>query len=259
MKTQKILFIGNSFAVDTTHFAAEAALSLGIDQVRIGTLYIGGCSLDMHFQNLLDDALAYTFYTNSGQGWNSEENVRISDAVRSDDWDWIAIQHGTHNGARYTDPKCYENLPPLIERVKALAGGQTKIAFNLTWIGEPTYSHHEIAAFGGDTAAMRRRLEEVTAEMISANGGVDMLIPTGTAIENARTSKIGLLTRDGYHLSLDKGRFIAAITLICVLTESSPHEILWAPNGVDEYARKVAIESATNAIKHPLTITKSKY
>lgn len=259
MKTLKILFIGNSFAVDTTHFAAEAARSLGIDQVRIGTLYIGGCSLDMHYQNLLADADAYTFYTNSGQGWSSEENVRISDAIGRDDWDWIAIQHGTHNGARYTDPKCYENLPPLIERVKALAGGKAKIAFNLTWIGEPTYDHHEIAAFGGNTAAMRKRLEEVTRAVVLGNPLIDLLIPTGTAIENARTSKIGLLTRDGYHLSLDKGRYIAALTLVGATTGIEIENISWYPDGVDEYAKNVAIESATNAINRPLTITKSEF
>ena len=64
MKTLKIMFIGNSFAVDTTHFAAEAVLSLGIDQVRIGTLYIGGCSLDTHWSNMSSNSDAYTFYYN---------------------------------------------------------------------------------------------------------------------------------------------------------------------------------------------------
>ena len=135
----------------------------------------------------------------------------------------------------------------------------TKIAFNLTWLGEHTYRHHEIISYGGDMVLMRKKLEEITKDVILTNPLIDLLVPTGTAIENARTSGIGLLTRDCYHLSADKGRFIAALTFISTVTGISAENISWAPEGVDEYALKVAIESATNAQKHPLQVTKSNY
>ena len=258
MKSLKILFVGNSFAVDTMEHAANVALDLGIEQIRFGTLYVGGCPIELHYEHAVNDTPAYTYYTNTGEGWTAEEGYKISDAVKSCDWDWIAIQHGTGRNNRYTSPECYEKLTPLIRYLKELAPAHTKIAFNLTWMGESTYQHHEILSYGGDVRAMRKKLEEVTEQVILSNPLIDLLIPTGTAVENARTSKIGLITRDCYHLSMDKGRYIAALTFIGTVSSLPIDKITWAPDGVDEYARSVAIESANNAIKYPLTVTACK-
>ena len=137
MKSLKILFIGNSFALDTMEHTANISLSLGVESLKFCTLYVGGCSIDMHYTHATEDLPAYKLYTNVGEGWTSEPDVRIKDTVLSDEWDLIAIQHGTNNGARYTSPECYNNLTPLIEYVKNLAPN-AKIAFNLTWMGPPT-------------------------------------------------------------------------------------------------------------------------
>lgn len=257
MDSLKILFVGNSFAVDTTEHAANVALSMGVKQIKIGTLYVGGCSIDMHYEHAMEDAGVYTYYVNEGEGWSETPDYKISDAVRSDAWDWIAIQHGTRGKSRYTSVECYEKLNPLIDYLKALAPS-AKIAFNLTWLGESTRQHHEILSYGGNMALMREKLEEVTKEVIVGNPRIDLLIPTGTAIENARTSRIGLLTRDCYHLSVDKGRYIAALTLVSTLSGLDAGEVTWVPQNVDEYAKQVAIESVLHAQACPLAITKSE-
>ena len=85
-----------------------------------------------------------------------------------------------------------------------------------------------------------------------------MIIPTGTAVENARTAKIGLLTRDGYHLSLGVGRYIAALTFISSITGLPIDNIDWAPEGVREYEKMVAIESVNNAKQTNYDVTKSQ-
>ena len=252
----KILFIGNSFAEDTAEHAANVALSLGIAQIKIGVLYIGGCSIEMHYGNIISDSENYLYHLNEGEGWNSTPNFKIKDALKSDAWDWVVIQHGTNGGSRYTSCECYEKLPALIDEVKSVSPN-AKIAFNLTWLGEHTHRHHEIVSYGGNMALMREKLVETTKAMVCDEPRVDLLIPTGTAIENARTSHIGLLTRDCYHLSVDKGRFIAALTLISTLSGIDAANICWTPEGVDEYAKNVAIESVKNAQKAPLSITDS--
>ncbi len=253
----KLLFVGNSFAEDTMEYAAEVARSLGVQRVKLGVLYVGGCSIDMHYDHAVQDLAVYKYSVNEGEGWSSTLEYKISDAVKSDDWDWIAIQHGTKGDSRYTSRECYHNLTPLIEYLKALAPSRTRIAFNLTWLGESTRQHHEIISYGGNMALMREKLEEVTREMVVANPLIDLLVPTGTAIENARTSRIGLLTRDCYHLSVDKGRYIAALAFISTITGIDAQEIDWAPQNVDEYAIKVAIESVKNAQRCPLGVTSS--
>ena len=259
MESLKILFVGNSFAVDTMEYAANIALSLGVEKVKFMTLYVGGCSIDMHYHHALEDAPAYTCYVNEGAGWSSTQGCKISDAVKSDEWDFIAIQHGTNGNARYTSCECYENLSPLVDYLKTLAPSHTKIAFNLTWLGESTRQHHEIISYRGNMALMRENLVKVTKAMVLSNPKIDLIVPTGTAIENARTSNIGLLTRDCYHLSMDKGRFIAGLAFISTITGIDAGKIAWTPDNVDEYAVKVAIESVKNAQKYPFSITKSEF
>lgn len=257
MDSLRLLFLGNSFAMDTAEYAVHVAHGLGIPKVKIGMLVIGGCSIAMHYAQAVDDLPGYCYYTSTGGRWSFRENHRISTAVESDNWDWIVVQHGTGDGSRYTSPDCYDKLTPLVEYLKAHAPHHTKIAFNLTWLGESTFPHQEILSYGGDMAAMRQALVETARATVLCNPLIDRLIPTGTAIENARTSAIGLLTRDGYHLSLDKGRYIAALACITALTDLPAEPIRWTPDGVDDYARRVAVEAATNARLHPLDITPS--
>lgn len=257
MDSIKILFVGNSFAIDTTYFASQVAHSFGVKNVKIGTLYVGGCSIDKHFIHATEDMGVYEYYVNEGEDWECTENFKIGDAIKSDDWDWIAIQHGTKGGYRYTSLECYDKLPGLIEYIKGLAPKHTKIAFNLTWLGEPDYNHHEIISYNGDMTLMRKNLEEVTKAIIAQNPRIDILIPTGTAVENARTSKIGLLTRDGYHLSEGAGRFIAALSLISTVTGIDAEKVNWLPKNVSDYARNVAVEAVKNAQTYPFTVTRS--
>jgi hypothetical protein len=255
MDQLKLLFVGNSFAVDTAQYAVEIARSLGVQRVTMGVLFVGGCSIEMHYAHAMEDIPAYVYHLNEGEGWSSTPDCRISDAVKGDEWDWIVIQHGTHGAARYTSPECYEKLAPLVSYLKQLASAHTRIAFNLTWMGESTRQHHEILSYGGDIALMRKRLEETTREAVLKTPGVDLLIPTGTAIENARTTKIGLLTRDCYHLSMDKGRYIAGLALVSTVTGISADRITWAPDRVDEYAVRVAVEAVKWAQVAPLRVT----
>ena len=42
----KILFIGNSFSADTAEYLYPVANNLGVENVKIGNLFIGGCSID---------------------------------------------------------------------------------------------------------------------------------------------------------------------------------------------------------------------
>lgn len=253
----KLLFVGNSFALDTMEHAANIALALGIRRVKLATLYVGGCSIDMHHNHAYNDMPVYKYYVNTGDGWSCTPEYKISDAIKSDAWDWIAIQHGTKNGSRYTSPECYEKLDSLIDYIKDLAPN-ARLAFNMTWLGESTKDHHEIISYGGDMKRMREELVKVKREVILTNPRIDKFIPTGTAIENARTSRIGLLTRDGYHLSYDKGRFIAGLALISTICDVEVDSISWTPEGVDEYAVSVAIESVRNARAAPLQIIVSK-
>ena len=87
---------------------------------------------------------------------------------------------------------------------------------------------------------------------------VDFIIPTGTAIQNARALTDEVITRDTYHLSYDKGRFIAGLTFFTKITGIPIDGITWTPDGVDEKFLDIAIRVVNDAIKNPYSITQYK-
>ena len=150
----RVLCVGNSFAVDTMQHVAQIALSLGVKEVRLATLYIGGCSIDMHWEHAQQDLPVYRYYVNKGNGWTTAPNHKISEAVRGSQWDWISIQHGSKNGSTYTNPERYVHLAELAAYIRQLAGEETKIAFNMAWVGEPDCGKKEMESFGCDQMKM---------------------------------------------------------------------------------------------------------
>lgn len=249
-KSIKILCIGNSFSVDTTTRAPEVASALGIG-LTVGNLFVPGCPIECHYEHIVNDTPAYKYYHHDGGEWTQTPDYKISDAIRSDDWDYISIQHGSSYGHSYIRPECYDHFPALVQAVRALAPKDTKVVFNMTWTAEPTHHHKDIQAFDRDQDALFAAICAITQQM-SAEAGVDRVIPTGTAIHNARTANLGyLMTRDGFHLSLDAGRYLASLTFLCALTGISPAKAADQP--VKD--RAVLIKAAELALAHPFEIT----
>lgn len=250
-----ILSVGNSFSQDTMALVPKILPSLGISQFRISNLYIGGCSLNRHYNNAMNDTPGYTLYTNTGEGWTATENVAIAATIRETHWDIISIQHGTGDKSRYTAPESYEKLLPLIAYVRALAPADTRIAFNMAWVADPESPHHEISSYGGDQAQMFQNLIALTRDLIAPLKELDILSPAGTAIQNARPYISRRLTRDYFHLSLDLGRYIAALTFLKALLGLPIEQVTWRPESVTEQEQDVAIKAACRAVENPFAIS----
>lgn len=254
----KILSIGNSFSMDTMEHLANIALSLGVEHVKLGNLYVGGCSIRQHHAHAMGDMSVYKYYQNEGEGWTCTPDYKISDAVRGEAWDFISIQHGSKDGSRYTDPASYDLLPALIDYVKGIAWAGARFAFNMTWVGEPYDKHAELISYGRDQLLVYRLITEVTQSTVAPLSDISRISPTGTAVQNARTSTLETVSRDGYHLTYDTGRYIAGLTFFGALTGADIRPIRWAPEGVSETARRIAVESAANALQTPYAVTPSQ-
>ena len=75
------------------------------------------------------------------------------------------------------------------------------------------------------------------------------------------TSVIGdNLTRDGYHLSTDKGRYVAALMWAKQISGCDLSKISWKPAGVIYTAKQLEAikEAVDNAYEHPYEVTASK-
>ena len=254
-KEWKVLAIGNSFSADTLEHLANIALAMGAEKVKVANLYIGGCSIRKHYRLATENLAEYEYHVNNGEGWSMTLGHGIADEVKSENWDWISIQHGTGDGSYYTREEYYENLPALVKFVKDNAWSGAKIAFNMTWVGEMDFDHHEIRSFEGDQLEMYRQIAALTGSVVAGVEGIEKISPTGTAVQNARSLTSQLLTRDGYHLSWDTGRYIAGLTFFKTLTGLDISNISWAPEGTDEQAKAIAIASVDAALETPYAVT----
>ena len=107
---------------------------------------------------------------------------------------------------------------------------------------------------------MYKAITRTVQAKVLPNKEISIIVPNATSIQNARTSYLGdTLTRDGYHLSYDIGRYIAGVTFFHAVTGIDVNALTYAPDGVSDEARKVAIESAIHAVKAPYEVTPSKY
>ena len=256
MNEIKILSIGNSFSEDTMEHISNIAMSMGIKNFKFANLYRGGCSINRHYNNAINDIADYRYFVNSGDGWNVTESYKISDAVKKENWDFISIQHGTSDTSRYTSPESYDNLLPLVKYIKKIAHTDVKIAFNMAWVAESESTHHEITSYGGDQKLMYTKLTELTKDLIFTMNEIDVISPAGTAIQNARTCIAKKLTRDDFHLTYDLGRYIAGLTFLKSLCNLNIDTVQWCPEGVTEQEKIIAKMAVDAAVKNYFSVTK---
>src|SRR5699024_6074437 len=89
----KVLAIGNSFSEDAIeNYLYDLAAAENIPIV-IGNLYIGGSSLEQHWDNAQADSPAYDYrkITQEGNRTNMPE-TSIQTAVADENWDYISFQ-----------------------------------------------------------------------------------------------------------------------------------------------------------------------
>lgn len=252
----KILTIGNSFSDDTMQYVYKIAKSAGVEKIKLGNLYIGGCSLDTHTSNAKANARAYDYRTNSADAWVNTPSYRMKDAITSENWDFISLQQASgSSGIANT----YANLQYMIDYVSELAP-ESKLVFNMTWAYQQDSTHAEFSKYESNQIKMYESIVAAVQSEVATKSKIEYIVPNGTAIQNARTSYVGdRLTRDGFHLSLDLGRYIAGLTFFYQLTGISIENIEYIPDGVDPDLQKVAIESAISAVNVPFAISSSRY
>ena len=86
--------------------------------------------------------------------------------------------------------------------------------------------------------------------------GIKLIVPSGTAIQNARTSALGQdLTRDGFHLSFTHGRYIASCTWLEAVLGANPVGNTYCPEGMTAEECRLAQKAAHKAVKKPSKVT----
>jgi len=269
-----ILSIGNSYSDDAHEFLYEVLTSLGIEKVHTANLYVGGCTLEQHAAFLDTDVKDYSMRVYSKAEGKRGEKMDLIDALKERSWDYITLQQGTITSG---DADTYNSdLTKIVDFVRKNAP-KSKFAWHMTWSFAYSYSSTAfLKEYGRDQMKLYHAICSAVQKKIVEPKLFDYLIPVGTAIQNARSSKLGdTLNRDGYHLSADLGRYIAALSFAHTLTGLDISGIGFAPAPGQAYTagaeikytlkaitseeKAIAIESVLNAAKNPLSVTQSAY
>ena len=274
-KTLKLLAISSSFGENTNHYVYDAAKAEGFETVIVGRLYSSGCTLERHVEKALSGENFYRYTKIQNGTWEEYQNTSMLTALQDEDWDVIFFQQSAHysplpdsyvsaNGVDYVDV-----LTSFVKENKT--NPKARFVWNLCWAfenGAPdslcwnTYGKNQLNMYQGliDTLELR----------VLPKNHFDAIIPTGTAVQNLRTSYIGdTLTKDKLHLN-HLGRIMAAYTVLATVTGEPITEInisTFAKDNsenfpiteVTEQDKLAIMEAVNNAITNPYEVTQSTY
>ena len=253
-KEIKVLAIGNSFSDDALeHYLYQIAEANG-DTLIIGNLAIGGASLQRHYDNATQNKPAYSYRKIVNGVKEVLAETTLEKGIKDEEWDYISLQQVSQNSGLYDT--FFPYLPQLTEYVKQYATNpDMQLLFHMTWAYANEASHSGFANYERDQLQMYHQIVE-TAQRVTAELGIPIIIPSGTAIQNARTSSLGdTLCRDGFHLELTYGRYTAACTWYEMITGKCVVGNSYKPDTITEKDAFIAQISAHFAVIFPNTIT----
>lgn len=267
-KTLKLLAITSSFGLNTTQFLYDIAVAEGCTDVVVGRLYASGCTLEKHVTWANDGTAGYTYTKNNSGSWQTVEAASLIYGLQDEDWDIIFIQQSAAKAPLVESYQDY--IDQLMEFVQAnKTNPNARFVWNMTWAYQGDSDQTVFTdTFKSDQMAMYNSILEATKEKVVPRTDFAAIIPTGTAIQNARTSYFGdTLTKDTYHLN-NLGRAIAGYTLYATLTGKELTQVnLGQVSSYDiqgflmlsDSDKQVIIEAVNAALKDPFQITQSSY
>lgn len=246
MNQVKILAIGNSFSEDATYYLNQMADAAGIDS-KVVNLYIGGCSLETHMNNVNGDEAAYRYEEN---GAHTECFVSIKEILLEEKWDYITIQQSSHDSGILESYYPYVEL--LYDYIRAFQK-DARILLHQTWAYEIDSDHDCFERYHNSQDEMYDKLKRAYID-VKNKLEIDM-IPCGDVIQKVRMKTPFRydrgemsLCRDGFHMHYIYGRYLLAATWYEVIFGLNILENDFIPK--TEYMPEVVVDmEALNVIR----------
>ena len=225
--TLRILAIGNSFSDDGTMYLPDLLEGADIHNVIVARLYIGGCSLERHCDEYGGNFSHYKYYKSVANRWETvSEKATLLDGLCDEPWDIVSIQQSSPLSGVWSSYEPWAGK--LIDIIRRhCTNPEATIVWHQTWAYATDSRHPHFKDYGKDQAKMVVRINTCLAKL-QMSEDIPVVIPTGDLVQMLRGTDLsgeGELTRDGYHLDLDYGRYAAA----CVWFEALIEPTLGVP------------------------------
>ena len=272
-KGTKVLMIGNSFSICLLQHLPQVAADRGVE-LDLASLYIGGCSLKRHWENVEkdgDDEYKPYLFGRNRFGTFTQGKINVCDALRLAKWDIVTVQQASHESWKSESFHPYGDK--LIAKIRELAP-QAKIVVQETWSYTPW--DKRLKKWGIDQDEMYEKLHAAYGDFAQQHG-LDV-IPFGTAVQEWRRQLPVKYTdhsfggdvvgggnqdeRDHFKRGLDgwapacdvfhlgrKGEYFQALVWAVKLFDVDVTEVDYRPTFVDEKEAKLMKEIATSIKK----------
>lgn len=250
----KVLAIGNSFSDDALEHYLYQLGAANDDTLIIGNLAIGGASLEMHYNNALKNSPSYSYRKIVNGLRKVTGEMTLAYGLKDEKWDYVSLQQVSQNTGIYDTYFPY--LSYLIEYIKLnTKNPNLKFIFHMTWAYAKNSTHPGFAFFNNNQEKMYKAIVKTTSQ-IATEFNISLVVPSGTAIQNARTSSIGdTMCSDGFHLEPTYGRYTAACTWYEALSGNCVVGNSYKPDTISNFKAFVAQLSAHFAVINPNRVT----
>lgn len=240
----RILAIGNSFTDDAMQYMDDMVQLSGIDYDRIAIYVLteGSSSFDVWINKDYESSVFKLRRMTGGAPMKSKGSLH---EMLAQNWDVIVIQQVSDLSYKWNT---FSSLREYEEKLLASCTNPSVcLAYQLVW----SHSAKEMPyVLEGNIACCKKMMKR---------HGIDVVIPTGVAIQNARNTTLNddmYLTRDKWHLNTGIARYIATATwferMITPVFGVSIRDIDTMPDG--DYSSddiELAKHCVYEAIEHP--------
>lgn len=204
----RVLAIGNSYTSDATRFVADLLKASGVSDTTysVYSLTYSAATLE-HWWTMCESGEEVELNYVAGHGMKHSRGPMSM--LLAQDWDVITLQQYSGAAIKYSTFNPW--LRYLISYIRArCTNPDVTLAWQMAW------------SYADGYASRYRNLERwalivKAVKQMNETDGIDVIIPAGTAIQNARNTELntqGQLTRDGTHLDRCVGRYIAACSWV---------------------------------------------
>ena len=189
-KPLRVLSIGNSFSASVCRQLPPMAAAEG-RALGYACLFIGGCPLRLHAENLAKSAEDPSFKPYramcsgfpAGEGLDGEFPASSNELLARGDWDVVTVQQASHESWDYANYRPFGHA--VVEAVRK-ACPRAEVVIQQTWAYRSDDDRlRPGGAWGFGQAGMFERLADAY-DRFAADEGIARQIPTGVAVQLSR-------------------------------------------------------------------------
>lgn len=255
--TVKILMIGNSYSVDSSSYLWDVCTGIGLENVIVSNVWIPGSSIDDHWRHIQSGAAEYEYQKNTDGSFVVTPGIPLLQALTDEAWDAIVVTPNSSAAGQANSEINISRVMSWLQENKT--NPNAEIFWNMTWAYPQNSDDSRFSYFEKDQMTMYNAVVSYVRENVEPLENVTGVIPTGTTIQNLRTSYLGdTMCRDSIHLSYTHGRFAAAVTVCAYVTGADASNLNQLPAMLEHLIANdlpVIRQAVSAALEKPAEVT----